>query len=393
MFTRTRYQQGCLTKEERKTGPDVWVFYWRETDDSGKRRQRKKLVGTVEQYRSESAAKKAVGLLQAEINREAECSTSRPLTVAQLIKHYTEKELDSERTRKAHSTRTAYQTFLKNWVKPRWGVCLLAEVKAVAVEEWLFELSIAAGTKAKIRNIMSALFAHAMRYEFTDRNPIQLVRQSAKRLRIPEVLTVEEIKALLPQLKQPFLSLVALDAVTGLRRSELFGLKWSDIDFEKQEIQLCRAIVYQVEGAMKTEASQKPVSMEPELARLLKEWKEQSKYSGNDDWVFASPESEGKKPYWPDMVLKRQIRPAAERAGITKRIGYHTFRHSLATVLKSNGEDVKVVQEMLRHANSRITLDIYTQAVTPAKRQAQQKVLQMILPQAERAEEAAETGS
>jgi integrase len=59
---------------------------------------------------------------------------------------------------------------------------------------------------------------------------------------------------------------------------------------------------------------------------------------------------------------------------------FHTFRHSLATVLKANGEDVKTVQEILRHANSRITLDIYTQAVTPAKRQAQQKILQMILP-------------
>jgi integrase len=61
-------------------------------------------------------------------------------------------------------------------------------------------------------------------------------------------------------------------------------------------------------------------------------------------------------------------------------IGWHTFRHSYATQLKANGEDVKVVQESLRHANSRITLDTYTQALTPAKRQAQTKVVRMILP-------------
>lgn len=58
-FTRTSYQQGCLTTETRKKGPDVWVFLWREADSRGKRRQRKLIVGTGEQYRSESAAAKA----------------------------------------------------------------------------------------------------------------------------------------------------------------------------------------------------------------------------------------------------------------------------------------------------------------------------------------------
>ena len=67
--------------------------------------------------------------------------------------------------------------------------------------------------------------------------------------------------------------------------------------------------------------------------------------------------------------------------GIKKPIGWHTFRHSYATHLKANGEDIKVVQEALRHANSRITLDTYTQALTPAKREAQTKVVRMILPE------------
>jgi len=61
-------------------------------------------------------------------------------------------------------------------------------------------------------------------------------------------------------------------------------------------------------------------------------------------------------------------------------IGWHTFRHSYASQLKANGEDVNVVQESLRHANSRITLDTYAQAGFPAKRQAQTKVVRMISP-------------
>jgi integrase len=74
-----------------------------------------------------------------------------------------------------------------------------------------------------------------------------------------------------------------------------------------------------------------------------------------------------KQPYWPDN-LKRHIRPVAKAIGINKNIGWHTFRHSFGTLLKANGEDVKTVQELLRHANSRITLDVYTQAVNSNKR-------------------------
>jgi site-specific recombinase XerD len=78
--------------------------------------------------------------------------------------------------------------------------------------------------------------------------------------------------------------------------------------------------------------------------------------------------------------MRRHIHPAAKRCGISKPIGWHTFRHSYATHLKANGEDVKVVQESLRHANGRIILDTYTQALTLPKREAQTKVVSMILP-------------
>ena len=65
-------------------------------------------------------------------------------------------------------------------------------------------------------------------------------------------------------------------------------------------------------------------------------------------------------PYWPHNPLKRYIKPAAKKAGFNKNISWHTFS---GTLLKANGEDVKTVQELLRHANSKITLDVYTQAV------------------------------
>lgn len=82
------------------------------------------------------------------------------------------------------------------------------------------------------------------------------------------------------------------------------------------------------------------------------------------------------------MVLARRVRPVAKSLGIDKRIGWHTFRRTYASLLKSSGADVKVVQKSLRHANARITMELYAQALTPNKRKAQSKVIRMILPKA-----------
>jgi DNA invertase Pin-like site-specific DNA recombinase len=119
-----------------------------------------------------------------EANQEAPQGGTGPNTIAMLVAHYRLKELATDRNgRKAFSTRSAYECNLENWILPRWGDHTLDQVKSVAVEEWLDGIKRAKGTRAKIRNLMSALFTHAMRYEWADRNPIKLVRQSAKRER------------------------------------------------------------------------------------------------------------------------------------------------------------------------------------------------------------------
>jgi integrase len=94
--------------------------------------------------------------------------------------------------------------------------------------------------------------------------------------------------------------------------------------------------------------------------------------------VFASPHTCGLPPFWPDITLAKVIRPAATEAGIQKRIGWHTFRHSFSTLLVGNGENVKVVQELMRHASVRCTLEIYSQARAMEKRRAPERIVQML---------------
>lgn len=99
---------------------------------------------------------------------------------------------------------------------------------------------------------------------------------------------------------------------------------------------------------------------------------------GSIDRVFASPKSRGRRPYWGQTMMRKVIRPAAVKAGITGHIGWHTFRHTYSSLLKANGADTKVMQELLRHASSRVTLDIYTQAFLSQKRKAQSQVVRLL---------------
>jgi integrase len=221
---------------------------------------------------------------------------------------------------------------------------------------------------------MHAIFVHAMRWEFFSRNPIALVRQSAKR--VPDVLTIEEVGKLLLELRKPWRTAIYVAVSTGLRVSELLALRWSDVSFTAGQIYLSRGMVRQHVGEMKTEASRKPVGRGTccracPLARegpLQKGW----------GLHFASPHKDGTQLYWPNAAMEDHIRPAALRAGLQKRVGWHTFRHTFGTLVNSEGADVATTQALLRHANFSITMDRYVQSVTPAKREAQSRLVQAI---------------
>ena len=153
MTTRARYQNGSLTREKRKHGPDVWTLRWRETNADGSSTRRKAVIGTVEEFQTKASALRACEFLRSTINRE----TRTPRTLAELVDHYTERELPN----KTPYTREVYEGYITKWIAPKWGTCSLSDVRTVAVESWLGTLKLSNGSRAKIRNIMSALYAHA----------------------------------------------------------------------------------------------------------------------------------------------------------------------------------------------------------------------------------------
>jgi integrase len=242
--------------------------------------------------------------LISEINTDARSTMFSAMTVAQLCDHFEQPELAKENTWRSHATKKIYKAYLMRWVRPYWQKCQLAEVRTIQVESWLRGLPLAKSSCAKIRNVMSVLFNHACRYELFDCNPIYLVRQSAKRRTPPTVLVPAEIKALIDSLALRERTLFLLAASTGLRQSEIFGLKWGDLDFEQGTMSVTRSIVCGVVGPCKTESSQKPVPMHPTLGDSLMQWRKRCTYIRPEDWVFASKRYRGRRPYWGQAILQ-----------------------------------------------------------------------------------------
>lgn len=285
------------------------------------------------------------------------------MTIRELVEHYRQHELP----RKAFSTQQAYQSYLNENLLPTWGNHKLNEVKAVAVEEWLATLKFTNGTKAKLRNILSALFTHAQRWEIVDKNPIRFVRQATKRTRQPQVLTDDEIVRLLAELQEPARTAVYLACATGLRVSELLALQWQDIDFDNHTLTPVRGIVDNHVGPLKTEASGASLPCSQEVCDTLNRWRSRSKRTKPADYVFQTPRRKASQPYWPENFMRKLIHPAVQRAGINKRVGWHSFRHTTCSRLIPLTKNVRLVQEIMRHANARTTLEVYAQTTMPEK--------------------------
>jgi len=240
-------------------------------------------------------AREATNGLRMRINQNRARPSALAIRVADLVDHYLQTGLSDDANWHSHATRVVYEQFLKRWIRPQWADVSIRDVRTVAVEQWLRRLQrldgdpLANGTKAKIRNLMSVLFNHAIRYEWLEqgRNPITLVRQSAKRTRNPEVLELREIQGLLLQLNSCFRVMVILAVTTGLRRSELFALKWCDVDFSSLRLEILRSIYLGRLGNCKTQASRNPVPLDLRVAADLWLWREVTRYPQAHGWVFC----------------------------------------------------------------------------------------------------------
>ena len=375
MFTRTRYQYGSLEIKERKKGKEVWEFRYYETDAKGQRQRRAAIVGSKQEYPTESAARKcpAVQAILLRLNAEQPTGSSGAAEFGAVIARYEQEEMPER-----YSTKAAYQSYIKNYIRPRWAQIPMSVVKPMAVEDWLRNLELAPKTKGHIRSLMHTIFQCAERWDLVDKNPIKLVRVKGgtKRLKTPRVLTPAEFDSLLPHLREPYRTMVLVAGCLGLRVSEIVALKWDDFDFDGLTLLVQRSIVHGRVGDVKTEYSRDCVPLDPALVQALTEHRKRS-FISPDGWLFANPVT--RKPFHQEEIQKRHIRKAGKSAEIGSDIGWHTFRHSYRSWLDETGAPLTVQKELMRHASIQTTMNIYGKAMTDTKRQAHRKVVEMVL--------------
>jgi integrase len=368
-----RLQTGSVVFDKRRK---TWNFLWWH---NGNRRSK-----NLGRHSTKTGAWKAAKPLRDALGTKAEdvvstdATVSAIPTVSTLVNSYR-----TEKMSQRHSTRLAYEAWFRNHIVPKFGDSPITELQARPVQLWLESLELAPKSRAHVRGLLSTLWDYAMwRGDLpTQRNPMELVaiKGATKRTRKPRSLAVEEFHKFIQHLEEPFRTIALLCVCFGLRISECLALKWSDVDWLNSRLLVQRGIVRQHVDEVKTETSERAMSVDSELLAALKGWRQGSQFSADGDWMFASPVQRGRLP-WSYPRIWQVFQKAAKDAGIGA-LGTHAMRHSYRSWLDAVGTTVAVQQKLMRHADVRTTMNVYGDVVTDEMVQAASKVVRLAIPQ------------
>jgi integrase len=209
------------------------------------------------------------------------------------------------------------------------------------------------------------------------KNPVVNVETRCTTNYLAVTISPKQTLAILEMLNNPLhYALVITCAATALRSSELVALRWSDVRWEEERIRVSKRYAKGKDGETKTKASDDFVPLHTILAEEFRVWHSQTAYGKPEDFIFPSLQKDGKVPIWASAFVQDHLSPAAISSSVqlqtSQRFGLHNLRHSLSNWLVNKGRvQAKTVQGLLRHANIKTTLDLYTREDNEETRQAQ----------------------
>lgn len=216
--------------------------------------------------------------------------------------------------------------------------------------------------------MLTLVFGFAEEQELINKNPMDKVECPKLARKKVDALTREEAKhffSLLPACPLDFRCVLYLLITTGLRRGELLGLQWGDIDFDNLTIEIKRNVTYTKSNGVivdtpKTENSTRTIPVLSVVAELLKKYKREFyPFSRANAFVFPS-DKDVCFPRNPHAITRR-VKNFMTKNGLPD-LSPHDLRHSCATLLLDNGADIKSVQEILGHTDASTTLNFYVRA-------------------------------
>jgi integrase len=273
-----------------------------------------------------------------------------------------------------HSTQKHRRFMLKKHLLPRFGDTELSEITRQEVQMYVAHLmreGYAPKSIDHIHDVLSAVLRTAVKWGHLQDNPARGVDlPKLKTVRPKWALTPQQASALLDALPPLARTMVGLAILSGLRRGELFALRWRDIDEHARVLTVREAVYDGTFATPKTEAGLRQIPLSDPALQYTNEWKQRAGATEPDKLVFSTRTG---KAISPNNVLRRAIFPTCDALKLP-RATWLTFRRSYSSWSHDKGVPGKVVAQLMGHANVDTTLNVYTQVLDGSLRAAVDKV-------------------
>ena len=292
----------------------------------------------------------------------------------------------------AKSTQGRSNSVLRVYLQPAFGPMCLRDITPRVVQQYFSNMDnskLSHESQDKIRDVLSSVLGSAVKYEYLVKNPVEGVKLPPAKTgkRVKPFITLDTFDELVALVQEPYATMLFVAVYTGLRVSEVIGLRWCNVHQDSITIagRYCRGDW----GAPKSEASNATIAVNPEVIDRLNRLKSLTvemkagravrryaavKAAGPEDLVFQSVIKGG--PMRDNNILVRHIKPAARELEIPW-VNWQVLRRSYATWLKMVGSDVKDAQGLLRHSRASTTLDVYQQHVPESQRKVVNKLSEL----------------
>jgi integrase len=271
------------------------------------------------------------------------------------------------------STKRSYDCELRVHILPTMGAMRIADVAPLHVER-LLQARLEGGSSPKtVRNLvglLQSIFSLAVDNDLIPRSPVRNRHKPRVTRSEKPVWTPEQLKLIVDSVPQTHRNMFQCAMLTGARLGELLGLQWKRIDFDARTLEIRQSLWEGELVTPKTEGSVRLIYFGPSLLAALVAQKQNSNHNTPEDFVFCKEDG---SPLNPDMLRRDVLYPTLDRLGIarTRRAaGFHTFRHSAATIVNQKTGNLKLVQKLLGHSNLSTTADVYTHTSADADRSA-----------------------
>ncbi len=360
-----QYGSGCLLRKGKG-----WAIRWRETetapDGTRKKVLRYETLGEV-------TRKQASQTLNQRITAAGNKRTPTRPRVTTFLTLAGEWEISVLPMYK-HSTQKNHRHILKKHLLPRFGNSRIGDVTRQEIQMFVAHLNqvkYAPKTIDHIHDVLSAILRSAVKWSYLEENPARGVDlPKLKSVRPKWALTIQQAAALLDSLPPLARTMVGLALLSGVRRGELFALRWRDIDELPGHLWVRQSVYEGTIDTTKTEAGVRQIPLSALANQLVSDWRTRVKDIDLDALVFATASG---KPISPNNVLRRWVYPACDALDL-RRASWLTFRRTYSSWAHEKGVPGKVIAQLMGHAKVDTTLNVYTQVMDGALRVAADKV-------------------